>query len=777
MDNREIVIITGSSGYIGSALAKKLAKDYQVIGLDRGHPRAPVPDVSYHSLDFSSASDISATLEELGQKFGKKIKSVIHLVAYYSFSGEESDLYEKITVNGTRALLRGLNDLFSVGQFIFSSTMLVHERGNEEQEITEDSRVKPSWPYPKSKIDAEKVIEEERRAIKVVNLRIAGVYDDFGHSVPIGNHIMRIFEQHFSSLLFPGNYDHRQSYLHLEDLTEAIQILIKRSDSFPDTLTLLLGEDEAMSFKELQNAIGELVHGKAWPIIRVPRFLARSGAFLLQKLPLVREPFIKPWMIAYADDHYDLDIQKARQVLAWEPKHKLRQSLPKMIEALKDDPERWYKEHKMSQPFYRELDSSPVGELSHRFSVLFTIFLGMLVFSNPFMVDNLTRGEFWNEIIVGPLVILIATVSLLPTLRWVRWLNTFLATWLMFSPLFFWSKEAAVYSNNTILSALILLASAYTPSADVTRPSSIPPGWSYNPSTWGQRLPIMFLAFMGFLLAKYLAAFQLGHISEIPDPFFGDGTEKILTSDVSKAFPVSDAGLGALSYLLDVIAASIGDKNRWRTMPWMVIIFGFLIIPSGVTSIVLIMLQPIGVGAWCTICLITAVILLVMVPPSLDEVFASVQYLRRSVKQGKPFWRTFFFGGEAETEKPVLPDEEYAFPWHLLASSVLGTWMLFAPYYFKTTGAAASNIYISSALVITFGVVALSKVARLTRLFNVALGVWIAASAFFLGEMSTAAIANSLIVGILLTLLSLPRGRIGDHFGTLDPWVRWGIRK
>lgn len=774
MSNQEIVIITGSSGYIGSALTEKLSEDYKIIGLDRGIPKKKVKGVDYFDMDFSSPDKIREGLRYLSQKFGSRIKSVVHLVAYYSFAGEESDLYEKITVQGSANLLKYLNEFFQVEQFIFSSTMLVHEPGESGQEINEETPVSPSWPYPKSKVEAEKMIANFRGDIKSVNLRIAGIYDDYGHSVPVGNHIMRIYEQHFSSLLFPGNYHNRQSYLHREDLIEAIHLLIKKSETLPETLTLILGEDEALSFKELQSLIGKELFGREWPIIRVPSFFAKMGALLLQKLPMVREPFIKPWMISYADDHYDLDISRVKEVLGWQPRHRLRDTIPKMIAALKEDPHRWYKEHKMIAPTYRDLVTSAVGEMSYRFGILFNIFLGLLLISNPFMIDNVSSVEMMNDISIGLLVVLFSIISLIPTLRWTRWINAILALWLMFSPLVFWSKEAAVYSNNTLISAIILLISAYTPSRDIEAVSDIPKGWSYNPSEWIQRVPIMFLAFLGFLMARYLAAFQMGHISTVWDPFFGNGTEKILTSDISRAFPISDAGLGALSYLLDVVAAAIGDKNRWKTMPWMVVLFGLFIIPTGVTSIVLVMLQPIGVGAWCTLCLITAVVMLLMVPPAVDEVCASVQFLRIKVKEGKPFWRLFFFGSDEGPDEAVPPEKiENTFPYHILLSTFLGVWLLFTPYIFGFGGLQASNLYISAALIITFAVIALSEVARFVRIFNVFAGLWIAISAWLLGDLSQMMAIHSTVMGLILVLLSLPRGRMREHFGSMDSWSRW----
>ena len=89
------------------------------------------------------------------------------------------------------------------------------------------------------------------------------------------------------------------------------------------------------------------------PVIRSkpsPKVLAKAGAWVQDKLPLGEEPFIKPWMIDLADDHYELDITRARQLLGWEPRHRLRDTLPKMVEALKRDPVKFYNDHELELP-------------------------------------------------------------------------------------------------------------------------------------------------------------------------------------------------------------------------------------------------------------------------------------------------------------------------------------------------------------------------------------------------------------------------------------------
>ncbi|HLS32115.1 MAG TPA: vitamin K epoxide reductase family protein, partial [Brevibacterium sp.] len=99
-----------------------------------------------------------------------------------------------------------------------------------------------------------------------------------------------------------------------------------------------------------------------------------------------------------------------------------------------------------------------------------------------------------------------------------------------------------------------------------------PPGWSYNPSSWPQRWIMIVLGFAGLLASRYLAAFQLGYIDTIWEPFFGDGTRQVLNSSMSHSFPVSDAGLGALAFTIELLMSFMGSPKRWRTMPWMVTI-------------------------------------------------------------------------------------------------------------------------------------------------------------------------------------------------------------
>lgn len=178
----------------------------------------------------------------------------------------------------------------------------------------------------------------------------------------------------------------------------------------------------------------------------------------------------------------------------------------------------------------------------------------------------------------------------------------------------------------------------------------IPPGWSYNPSTWNQRLPIVFLALIGLVAAGYLAAYQLEMVQDVWEPFFGDGSVKILNSSISRVLPIPDAALGAFGYFVDALTGVIGGRKRWKTMPWIVIVFGLAVGPLGFISLLLVIFQPVLFSEWCTICLASAVISVLMIGPAMDEMLASLQYMQRVKRSGHSMWKAFW-GVKSEVEK------------------------------------------------------------------------------------------------------------------------------
>lgn len=339
---KKIVIVTGSCGRIGASVVRRLGKTYPIVGFELLKAIYASDQEELVPVDLSSDESVHQAFAHIRSTYGTKIVSVIHLAAFYSFTEQHSPLYTQITVKGTERLLKALKG-FEVEQFIFTSTMLVHAPCPPGCPINEDCPVVPKWDYPASKVVTEQLIHELRGQIPTVILRVAGVYDDKCHSIPISHQIQRIYEHQLEAHLFSGDTSHGSSFVHMDDLVDAIALAVEKRGELPPETVLLIGEPKTLSYDEMQRQICQLLGYKEFTTIRVPKSIAKIGSWALCHIPFKKKPFVRPWMIDLADDHYELDVRCAKKLLGWEPKRSLEKTLPIMIQDLKRDPAGWYK--------------------------------------------------------------------------------------------------------------------------------------------------------------------------------------------------------------------------------------------------------------------------------------------------------------------------------------------------------------------------------------------------------------------------------------------------
>lgn len=805
-----LVIITGAAGSLGSALTTQLSENYKVVGLDRNESEGIV------GFDLADGASVDAALDEIRREHGEHIAAVIHLAAYFDFSGEENPLYEKVNVEGTRNLLRGLQK-FQIDRFIYSGTMLVHRPGAPGIATTEETPIDPSWAYPASKARTEQVIRDEHGEIPYVLLHLAGLYDEHTAVPTLAEQIRRIYERDPKSHAYSGDLSTGQSFLHRDDMLDAFARTVDRRNDLPQDITILIGEREAMGYDALQRRIAALIHGtQDWQTLSLPKPIAAAGAWTLQKAePVVpddfdqgEEPFIKPFMIRMADDHYELDISRAEELLDWRPGHSLREELPAMIAALKADPAGWYDANGLTKPHWlREAEDRDDPDALRRqretemrrahasniWAQFLNIALGAWMMTAPLILGyaDLT-GMLISDMAAGFLVMIASVFALSWRAALVRWGVAAVATWIMAAPLLFWTESAAAYLNGSLVGAVIFaLAVCTRPAPGVgtmaaTTGPTVPPGWDYSPSDWTQRMPVIALAFIGLFVSRYLAAYQMGHVDGVWEPFFagdtGDpknGTEEIITSDLSRAWPVPDAGLGALTYLVEILIGFIGSSRRWRTMPWLVLIFGIMIVPLGVVSITFIVIQPILLGTWCTLCLITAAAMLIQIPYAVDELIATCQFLRRRKRAGAPVLRVFLTGDTDEGPDDKR-DESFERPasavigdmlgggvtvsWSLLASAAIGIWLMFTRLTLGTEGTLANTDHLIGALAVTVAVSAMAESLRAVRFLNLCLGAALVICAFVM-EATWLQSGADIAAGVALMVVSLPRGPVRHKYG------------
>ncbi len=819
---KPVVLITGAAGSIGSAISQALANDYQVVGLDLSCDGYAHP---CREFDISDEDKVRATLDDLSGPFGRKFAAVIHLAAYFDFTGEDHPAYHAVNEQGARNLMRALQD-YEVERLIYAGTMLVHRAGEPGETIDETAPIEPKWAYPQSKAKTEAILAGERGAIPVTFLHLAGLYDEQSAVPTLAHQIARIYERDLKSHLYAGDQDAGQSFIHLEDLVDLfVRAVDKRAEQEPRDV-ILAGEPNAVSYAELQESIGELVHGKSqWLTLTAPKPLAKAGAAIEAKSePVVpdaidngEKPFIRPFMMDMADDHYALDISRAKDRLGWRPRHDIRKALPKIVAALKADPAAWYDANAITKPDWLAVadargDNPELLRQNHesklkrehaqfRWAHLLVAALGVWTIGSPPILTYESTALIWSDVICGAVL----TASGLASAYWrferARWVSMAAGFWMLWAPLVLWTPTAEAYTNQTLVGALVLglaLCSrpepGVSPAAAMTGPDT-PPGWDFSPSTWAQRLPIIALALIGLMISRHLTAYQLGNIEGLWDPVFSgtaadpkNGSEEITTSSVSEAFPIPDAGLGAVTYMLEILAGIAGTRARWRTMPWLVIGFGIMIVPLGVVSITFIIIQPIFLDAYCLLCLIAAAAMLIQIPYSLEELIATCQFLLRRKNKGRPLLRVFFTGDtddgddaphhvKDEFDRPLgatLKDiflEGVQFPPTLVASALIGVWFMFTPLTLGVEGALYDANHFLGALIITTSVIAFSETGRATRWLNAAMAAVLIGLSLVWAQ-SWGVLSANLIAGLALIALTPPLGPVKSTYGGWDRYIR-----
>ncbi|MBS0653219.1 MAG: vitamin K epoxide reductase family protein [Verrucomicrobia bacterium] len=414
---------------------------------------------------------------------------------------------------------------------------------------------------------------------------------------------------------------------------------------------------------------------------------------------------------------------------------------------------------------------------------LLSVAIGFWLIAIPLTFEFKSKALLYSDILSGILLIVLGVLSLAPRRVWSGWSIAVVGVWLQLAPLVFWAPTSLNYLNDTLIGVILIAFSFYLISNRLSESESgtgIPDGWSYNPSSWLPRILTVGLAMLCWTFSRYLASYQLGYINEMWDPIFGNGSLRVITSKIANDFPVSDAGLGAFVYTMEFLLGWHGGSRRWHTMPWLVFSFGILVVPVGLVSIVLIILQPVAVGAWCSWCLAAAACMLTMILLSGSEIIAAISFIKKAVEQGDSFWKVLWKGkkliGQNHAAKPRNRKKDKTawgfYPcWNLVLLAVLGAYLMLSPYLFSMTGTLATVEYIIGPFMITFSVVAMVEVYRIARFVNSLFGILLIAFPIFWANPATGANWSTALVGLLALGLSIPRGVVRERYGSWDRYI------
>ena len=295
------ILVTGGAGYIGSTAVALLTKaGYEVTVLDdlsTGHADSLPSNVKFVNGSLLSDSDLDEALKDCDAVMHFAAKSLV------GESVEKPELYEKVNVGGSKALIAKMKE-HGISKIVLSSTAATYGEPKRVP-ISETDEPAPKNPYGATKLEIDRMISASGfSAISLRYFNVAGAYKAENgwlaerHN-PETHLIPNVLKATDASpvKIFGTDWPNEdgtciRDYIHVVDLIEAH---IKALENLPSGKheIINLGSGDGYSVKQVITAAEKAV-GKAIPAVSSER---RAG-----------DPAI---LIA--------DITKAKSFLKWQP--------------------------------------------------------------------------------------------------------------------------------------------------------------------------------------------------------------------------------------------------------------------------------------------------------------------------------------------------------------------------------------------------------------------------------------------------------------------------
>mgnify|MGYP001828838383 CR=1 FL=1 len=262
-------LITGVAGFLGAALANKLAREgHQVRGIDdlsTGNPQALSPDVHFTRGDVNDRPKLWTLLQD--------VDCVYHLAARVSV--QESVLYPReynaANVGGTVSLMEAMRDV-GVRRVVFISSGAVY--GDQDpQPLQEDIHPNPRSPYAVSKLAAEYYVRTigDLWGMETVSLRVFNAYGP-GQPLPASHPpvIAQFLRQVMRSgtLVVHGEGKQTRDYVFVDDVVRCMIAASTTSDI--NGLVINVGSGTETSIREIVRLVLQESGGDA-EVVYSPR--------------------------------------------------------------------------------------------------------------------------------------------------------------------------------------------------------------------------------------------------------------------------------------------------------------------------------------------------------------------------------------------------------------------------------------------------------------------------------------------------------------------------
>ncbi len=254
-------LITGAAGFLGSALANRLAREgQQVRGLDdlsAGDPQALSPEVLFTRGDINDRPRLWTLLQD--------VDCVYHLAARVSVP--ESVLYPRdyttVNVGGTVTLMEAMRDV-GVRRVVFISSGAVYgDQG--EQPLREEAHPNPRSPYAVSKLASEYYVRTIGAlwGIETVCLRVFNAYGPGQRIPPTHAPVIPSFMRQASqngTIVMHGDGQQTRDYVYVDDVINAM--VAAATSPNVNQLVINIGSGQETSVAELARKVVEITGGR-----------------------------------------------------------------------------------------------------------------------------------------------------------------------------------------------------------------------------------------------------------------------------------------------------------------------------------------------------------------------------------------------------------------------------------------------------------------------------------------------------------------------------------
>jgi len=285
------ILVTGGTGFIGTALVKKLH--------ELGHNLKLLVRESSNTEIFKDLKNIDYAIGDIRdysslEKAVNNIDAIYHLAAYTGIWAKDNSIYYDVNVKGTQNVaniaLHNNLDLFYVSSF----TAL----GPTPPEPVDETHEKADFfmEYEKSKFQAKKLVKE----LKPKGLKVVIFYPGIVYGPGDFNVFGRMLYDVMRGKLFPlgacpGKGESIACFSFVNDTANALTDVLNRED--------LLGEDfilggENIKFREYLNLISKIGRNKKarkfpFPIAMMYAWLLEVKAKINKKTPFLTRPTLR----------------------------------------------------------------------------------------------------------------------------------------------------------------------------------------------------------------------------------------------------------------------------------------------------------------------------------------------------------------------------------------------------------------------------------------------------------------------------------------------------